>query len=248
MAGNGAALKDLRNPWRTTTFLFAGFLLLSLTWNGLLSLMILQNPDRSEETEGIAAHGSQAPSSRSSRRAIPISEVRGDGDPVIGDRDAPVVVVEFSDFECPFSARFFADSFKRIKTNFINTGKVRFIFRDYPMNSHTRAVPAAVAAECVGNLLDDEASFEFHGFLFSSGGLEDGALIKGAAELGIPEIQFAECYADADGSLAAEIRADGAGARAIGVRGTPTFFINGRKLIGAQPYEVFKAAIEAELR
>jgi len=174
--------------------------------------------------------------------------VSEDDDAFIGDEDAPVVIVEFSDYQCPYCARFQAETLPLIKENYIDTGLVKLVYRDFPIPSHTDAQIAAIAAECVAEQGGDEAYFEMHDVLFenmSEWSFQENAeeLILGyATNLGY---EVSTCMEDP--AIAEEVDADYTAGRSYGVSGTPTFFINGKKLVGAYPYDVFEQLIEAEL-
>jgi protein-disulfide isomerase len=170
-------------------------------------------------------------------------EVSLDDDAVKGDSNAPVTIVEFSDFQCPYCGRYSTQTFPEINENYIKTGKVKYVFRDFPLGFHQNAKPAALAAECVKEMGGDDAYWKFHDTLFSNqGSLDADSLKKFASDLGydIANCLDSEKYAD-------EVDADMADGSAAGVRGTPAFFINGRLVSGAQPYENFETIIEEEL-
>jgi protein-disulfide isomerase len=167
-----------------------------------------------------------------------------DDDPVKGSEDAPVTTVEFSDFECSFCARFFAETLPLIEESYLRTGKVRLIYRDYPVAGHSYAQKAGEAAECA----DEQGKFwDYHDMLFENqGALGTASLKQYAQDLGLDTARFNECL-DSD-QMAAEVQSDHGDGQAYGVGGTPTFFINGVKVVGAQPYEVFQQVIEQELK
>lgn len=235
-----------RDPWETTSYMFAGFLLLSLSWNGVVTAKLLGGWKAPDPAPAAAPQG--AALARNPAAEGRVGSVGPDDDPVVGSKDAPVEIIEFADYECSFCARFHNETFTRIKADYIDSGRVRFVFRDFPMTFHPRAEPAAVAAECVREIADDEAYYAYQSLLFGGGGLSDAALKAAAEKVGVRGEDFDACAADADGARVAEIAADRADGMAVGVTGTPTIFINGRPIVGAQPYEAFKAAIEAELR
>ncbi|OHA08728.1 MAG: hypothetical protein A3B37_02660 [Candidatus Sungbacteria bacterium RIFCSPLOWO2_01_FULL_59_16] len=167
-----------------------------------------------------------------------------DDDPFLGDPSAPVAIIEFSDFQCPFCARFFSDAEPRIIDTYVKTGKVKFIYRDFPLSSiHAEAQKAAEAGECA----DEQGKFWlYHDLVFrrqSQLGVEN--LKAWAAELGFNTQQFNSCLDS--GKYAAEVAKDFSDGQAAGVRGTPTFFINGQSVVGALPFEQFQSAIEAAL-
>ena len=177
----------------------------------------------------------------------PVVQVSADDDPAKGDENAPVTIIEFSDFQCPFCKRFFDDTLPALTQNYISTGKVKFVYRDLPLPFHSNAENAALAAECA----DDQDKFwEMHDLIFqrqdswASG--DAASLFKGyATELGLDDSAFGSCYDSR--KHVSEIQKDLADASASGASGTPTFFINGQRLVGAQPYAAFQQLIEAEL-
>jgi protein-disulfide isomerase len=176
--------------------------------------------------------------------ALEFVSVSADDDTVLGDPNAPVTIIEFSDFQCPYCAKFVLETMPLLQENYIDTGLVKLIFRDYPLPSHADAAIASEAAECVG----DELYYEMHDAIFGNisawSGTDDveGALVGMASELGV---DIAACMAN--GEMTEEVAADYAAGRSYGVSGTPTFFINGKKLVGAWPYETFVQVIESEL-
>jgi protein-disulfide isomerase len=173
-------------------------------------------------------------------------EVSIDDDPVKGDEDAPVTIVEFSDYECPFCKKYYNETYDQIMENYVDAGKVKYVFRDFPLAFHKNALPAANAAECVRDQAGDDAYFIYHDKLFeTSGGLGQENLIALAGEMDIDSEEFEACLTE--GRFTDEINADMKAGQDYGARGTPAFFINGRLLSGAQPFSAFETAIEAEL-
>jgi protein-disulfide isomerase len=123
-------------------------------------------------------------------------------------------------------------------------GRVRLVFKDLPLPSHALARPAAEAARCAGAL---GRYWPYHDKLFAAQpDFERGDLIRYAVELGLPREGFTRCIDER--RFASAVEADVAQARALGVRSTPTFFINGRPLVGAQPVESFRSMIDDALR
>ena len=179
-----------------------------------------------------------------------IKKVSADDDSYLGDEDAPVVLIEFSDFQCPFCRSFWRDTLSLIKSEYIDTGKVKFVYRDFPLSFHPGAMPAAQATECA----EEQGKFwEMHDKIFSeqgklgSGTVQFGVseLKKWASEIGLNAGNFNSCL-DSQ-KYAEEVNNDAKDGQAAGVTGTPGFFINGRSIIGAQPFEAFKSIIEEEL-
>lgn len=169
-------------------------------------------------------------------------EVSIEDSPALGPANAPVTIVEFSDYECPYCARWHQQVYKRLMKEY--EGKIRFVYRDFPLdNIHPNAAPAAIAAHCAG---EQDAYFSFHDALLSyQYGLGREAYLSYATELGLDAKAFQTCldekrYAD-------KVEADMRYGYSIGVSSTPTFFVNGIAIVGAQPYEVFQQLIEKEL-
>lgn len=164
----------------------------------------------------------------------------------LGAADAPVTVVEFTDFQCPYCSRHNDQTLPQLIENYVNTGKVRYVFKDFPLTSiHPEAMLAAEAARCAG---DQGVYVEMHHRLFSGQGEWSGQpnaadVFAGyAAELGLDATSFSECLES--GIHEAAVTADIEEAIGLGVNGTPAFFLNGQFLSGAQPYGVFEQAIE----
>jgi protein-disulfide isomerase len=162
------------------------------------------------------------------------------GAPVMGPADAPVTIVEWSDYQCPFCKRAHP-TVEQVLTEF--KGKVKFIYLDYPLPFHPMAMPAAQAVHCA----EDQGKFwEYHKNLFEApGDLSKADLSKRATDLGLDAAAFEACTtSNKHDSLIKTNYDDGA---ALGVTGTPAFFINGRMLVGAQPIEQFRDIINDEL-
>ena len=168
----------------------------------------------------------------------------GDDDPFLGNPDAPVVMVEFSDFECPFCGRFWQQTLPQIREQYIKTGKVRFVYRDFPISSiHSNAQKASEAGECA----DEQGKFwEYHDLIFSRQDQMSAANYKRwAAELKLDTARFNACLDG--GKYADEVAKDFSDGQAAGVSGTPTFVINGQRIVGALPFEQFKTVLDAAL-
>lgn len=157
-----------------------------------------------------------------------------------GPVDAPIQIIEFSDFECPFCLRVFPTV-----TEILNTygNRVRFAYRHYPLPNHPNARPAAEAAACA----HEQGKFwPYHDRLFASPGKLSGSDLKQhAVELGLDAQAFNACV-DAR-KYQQQVDADMAAGEAAGVSGTPAFFVNGRPLYGAMPFNRFKQIIDEEL-
>lgn len=234
------------NAWRVTTWLLAGLLLVSILANVTLAWRVVTSLTRAAAEVTHNARMAGTPSAPAP--LAPVVKVGAAGGPMIGNKDAPVEVIAFLDYACPFCAQFYKDDFGQMQRDYIRTGKVRFVTRDFPLPMHPRARPAAIAADCVRKLSSDATYYRYQDALYESGDLADSALALDAKALGIAGSGFSRCTADADGSIVAKIKKDIADGKAAGVLGTPTFFVNGRPLVGAQPYAAFKAAIDAALK
>ncbi len=170
-------------------------------------------------------------------------DVSVDDDPVLGNEDALVTIVEFSDFQCPFCKKANDEALSLVKENYVKTGKVKLVFRDFPLEFHPEAEVAALAAECA----DEQGKFwEYHDVLFANqDSLGDANYKVWAEELGLDTEQFNDCYKSL--KYLDEVRSDLVDGQKYGVSGTPAFFVDGRLISGAQPYSVFKQEIENAL-
>jgi protein-disulfide isomerase len=173
-------------------------------------------------------------------------DVPTDNSYAIGDENAPITIVEYTDFQCPFCSRHFTETFLQLRENYIETGIVRYVFKDFPLTSiHPQAVIAAEAARCAG--AQDEAAYvEMHDLIFTNqqAWSNDGAaaVFSGyAGQLGLDTAVFDACLANHD--FEAAVYADLDEGIGFGVTGTPAFFINGYFISGAQPYAMFEEAI-----
>lgn len=167
-------------------------------------------------------------------------DVSADDDAFLGDANAPITIVEFSDYKCPYCGRFERETLHPILNDF--AGKVRLVYRDYPILGQG-SVLASLAAECA----KDQGKFwEFHDLLFANQqDLTRDAFLKYSTQLGLNQETFTTCF-DQQQKMT-EITKDASDAQNLGVTGTPAFFINGQFISGAQPYAVFASAINAEL-
>jgi protein-disulfide isomerase len=162
-------------------------------------------------------------------------------DPVLGPADAPVTIVEFSDFQCPFCSRAKATVDQVVQ----RYGKaVRVIFRDFPLPMHREAPKAHEAGQCAA---EQGKFWQMHDKMFENqSALQVDALKKTAADLGLDAAKFNECLDS--GKHAASVQKDTEEGQSYGVSGTPAFFINGRMISGAQPFENFAKVIDDELQ
>jgi protein-disulfide isomerase len=188
-------------------------------------------------------------------------QVSVDDDPVLGQTNAKVTIVEFSDYQCPFCKRYFDQTFEQVKKEYVDKGLVKIVYRDLPLSFHLNAHKAAQAAQCAN---DQNSYWEYHDFLFKNqdewASLTSEAVnttfTKYASQVGggLNQDQFLTCLVSE--KYKAEVDKDLADAATVGANGTPTFFIGkssangtitGTKLVGAQPFSAFKQVIDAEL-
>lgn len=167
---------------------------------------------------------------------------------VKGNPKAPITIIEYSDFQCPFCARFTRNTLPQILKEYGD--KVKVVFKHLPLPFHQYAQKAAEAAECAGKIGGAKAFWAMHDKLFyegqPQGRLDVASLKQFAKEIGLDEKKFSQCLDS--GETSAIVNQDVIEAQRLGVRGTPTFFINGKVVRGALPYETFKQVIEQELK
>jgi len=188
-----------------------------------------------QDTELNIASGGNSDSSNSERFMMV------DDDPYIGNEDAPVVIVEFSDFFCSFCKRHFDQTFTPLLENYGE--HIRYVYRDFAQLT-AESEPAAVAAECA----DEQGYFwEFHGVFFDNQqSLGRDFYISTAEDLGLDVDAYTTCLDEA--RYSDEVSLDYLDGQLEGIRGTPGFFVNGQFISGAQPYELFERLIQRELR
>ena len=161
-------------------------------------------------------------------------------DPVRGNAAAPITIVEFSDYQCPFCARV-NPTLAKVRETYGD--KVKIVFKDYPLPNHPQAPKAAEAARCAA---DQKKYWEMHDAMFANQrALEVPALKQTARAIGIEGAAFDQCLDS--GKYAAAVRRGAELGEKMGVNSTPTLYVNGRALIGAMPFENFKAIIDEEL-
>jgi|SRR3989338_703372 len=171
-------------------------------------------------------------------------------DHVLGDPKAKVTIVEFSDFQCPFCRTFWSDTYTKIKSQYIDTGKVKIVYKHFPLEFHPMALPSALASECAA---EQGKFWEMHDKIFQEQAklgtgtvsYTEASLKKWAGQIGLNAGQFNACL-DSQ-KYASRVNGDQEYGTKLGVNGTPAFFINGNRLIGAQPFASFQALIEEEL-
>ncbi len=243
-------VKGGSSPWIFATvllaLLFVGSIFVDINWSG------------DKNTTGSAVGSVKDNSANNNNQAVPTNDTAPakeaaatpsvDDDPVLGNADAPVTIIEFSDFQCPYCSRHFNQTYPQIVKNFVDTGKVKIVFRDFPLSFHQNAMVAATAANCAN---EQNKYWEMHDKLFvaqdewaNSSNPKDN-FTNYAKQLGLNENEFSTCTAS--DKYASEIQKDLTDGQAAGVSGTPAFFVNNQFLEGAMPYASFETAINQEL-
>ena len=212
-----------------------------------------QNQRLKEEAQGRAAVPSPAPSvplapSAPTPQAPPAVKANvAAGRYVMGDGKATVEIVEFGDYQCPFCKRFFDQTEQQLIDTYVKTGKVKFSVRHFPLGFHQNAQKASEAAECAGK---QGKFWEMHNALYQNSqadgtGLNVADLKKYASDLRLDTAKFNSCLDE--GETAALVQQDSREGQAAGVSGTPSFYVNGQQIVGAQPFSSFQQAIEVAL-
>ncbi len=241
-------------------FILSGLVLVGLALFYQLKVRTLEQKMQELKTENTSLKDSitklnQENKTLRSRLTPPVRQswVSIDDDEMMGDQNAPLTLIEFSEFQCPYCARFSNQTFQEIKKQYIDTGKLKFVFRDYPLAFHENASRAAEAAECAG---DQGLYWEMNKLLFENYtkiGIED--LKQYAERLGLFMPDFLFCLES--GKNAAEIQKDMHDGKQAGVMSTPSFFIGlsredgrifGTFIKGAKPFKTFQQMFEQTLR
>ncbi len=217
-------------------------------WLGLVAVLVLGFGLAMRQSKGVGKSADDTDRSSAVQRrrdGEPVDaapDFTGDARPSRGPEDAPVTVVEFTDYQCPFCARHYQLTYPRLFQEYGD--RIQYVVRNFPIvQNHPHAAKAAEAAECA---FVQGRFWQYHDRLFeNSSGLDNESLERYARDLGLDSSRFDRCLdsGEKSGIVARDLK-DG---RRYGVRGTPTFFINGRILIGAQPFPVFKEYIERAL-
>ena len=182
---------------------------------------------------------------------INMDNIDMEGEPVLGEQDAPVTMVVYEDFECPFCKRFEEGAVQQIESNYVESGQVKMVWKDRPLKQlHPWAEPSAAAMECVYREGGDETFWAVKDKIFSNQDSIETSNVESkikswAAEEGVSEPAVQNCI-DNDNPME-EVNADSTEGQNIGAGGTPTSFVDGQKLVGAQPYSSFESAIESAL-
>ena len=186
---------------------------------------------------------------RTAAAATPVQMRLGAGEQALGRADAPITVVEFTDYQCPYCRDFQASTWPRLKRTYVDTGKVRFVIRDLPLNFHSAARPAAEIAHCAA---EQGKFWPMHNALLSDS-LDDRSVLRRADELGLDVSSLRSCVTDH--KYEAAITRNAAQAASLGVTATPTFIIGtmthgelmGVRVSGALSYADFAAYLDSLL-
>lgn len=243
----------------TSSAILIGAILISISIlmsSGVIKINNLGSAAPSAGQPTTASPAPQAPQAPSGPVKVSVSD-----NPVLGNKDAKVTLIEFSDYECPFCKRHFTDVYPQIKKDYIDTGKIKLVYRNYPLPFHDpMATYEAKAALCAREQGGDATYFKIHDEMFkqttSNGtGLSKDKVAQIATSLGLNASAISSC---ADGTkYDAKVKADIADGSAAGVNGTPSFFvgksdpsgtITGTIIVGAQPYTAFQAALDPLLK
>lgn len=226
---------------KTWLFAAAGVLFGFVVGYGAASLRSASSPPPAPPAlGGETSAAPDVPSPEPGVRPAPDLEVAGD--PALGPEDAPVTIVEFTDYQCPFCARHHRTTKPELLREY--DGRVRYVVKNFPLrNIHPLAQKAAEAAECAG---DQDRFWDYADLLFERApALRPASLVEYAAEVGMDRDRFRRCLTS--GEMAAAVESDFREGRRHGVRSTPTFFLNGRPVVGAKPLAEFQTLLEAAL-
>lgn len=210
----------------------------------LLTLFNTYNSFLSGGITGLAVNDLQNQSQESNETSI-LNELIMPEAPMLGNKEANITIIEFSDYECPYCRRHFKQTYPQLLRDYIETGKASLIFRDFPLSSlHKNAEKAAEAAHCVREQLNNEGYFKMHDILFEN---QQNLSVENfrlwARSLNLIGEQFDNCLDS--GKYAGFIEFSIREGISKGVLGTPTFFINERKIEGAQPYIIIKQILDS---
>ncbi len=217
--------------WKYSTFVLLGIVILGVAFFVL--------GDKSPTGNVIQQPGQVLPTEPTAKITVDTN-----GDPVRGDSSAEVTLIEFTDYECPFCQRAALQSIP-VLDQYIESGNLKIITKDYPLPFHAEAQKAAESAHCARDQGGDDKYYEMHDLLFEQGVVGGVETFKGyASQLGLDATKFSTCLSS--DKFASDVQADLAYGAQIGVQGTPAFFMNGRMISGACPAQTFESAYQAE--
>ncbi len=236
---------------KSNRFLPVSILIAAALIAGSVLFSAFYRPGASAPAEVGGTGGTGAVPGNSSGAAMKI----GPRDEILGNPNAPVTIVEYGDYQCPFCGAFFSQTQPQIADNYVNKGVVRMVFRNFAFLG-PESIVSAEAAECA---FDQKKLVAYHDALYQAkvdddargGGENDGSLnralfISIARKLGLDASAFTSCLdSNKYAALVAQEKTD---AGSLGVNSTPSFFVNGTLIVGAQPYAVFQSAIDAAVK
>ena len=210
------------------------------------------------QQQNVPSPAQAAPSPEPAAPEISLKTVSGNASGVMGEDNAPITIVEFSDFQCPFCRRHYTETHRQLIDNYVKTGKARLIFKDLPLDFHPSAAMAANAARCGA---EQGKFWEAHDAIFDMQQAKDpgGGTVQFSAQdvkdtvakiSGIDATKFNSCVDSS--KYASDVKASYTEGFSIGINGTPSFVIgptngNGQIVVGAQPYATFQAVIDGYL-
>lgn len=225
---------------------------LDLRFTGIVLVLFALAADAAgEPPQGLPVGSSLGVPAPAGVPVVRIPDLAIGADPVLGVAAAPVTIVEFLDYQCPYCQGFAKDTFPLLKANYVDTGKVRYVARDFPLAKHGRARPAAIAAACAG---EQGRYWEMREALLADAGrLDEADILRHAGRLGLERDRFDACRLEPRHQ--ARLDADVAAAQALGVSGTPSFLVGasrgevaqGRILQGDESYADFEKVLAGYL-
>lgn len=241
------AKKTKSEIWKFITFLLLGLISGYIIGRFELTTITFRTTDSTAAAEVKTEQTAKTDTSAQVKEPAKPVNVDINGDQVLGSKDAKIVIVDFSDYQCPVSKYFTAQILSQLKTDYIDTGKIKYIFKDFPLNMHKYAVYASLAAECAGQ---QGKYWEMHDMLFNSQNewasaeeKPDEIFKSYAKQLALNAVKFETCYTSQE--TKDEIMEDKKIGTDLGVSGTPTLIINGYISRGVpQDYEQFKAYLD----
>lgn len=213
----------------------------------------LSSDDLAKEIQaGISAYVENAQNKAQEPENVPTVDINqdlSDDDPFLGDANAPVKVVEFSNFQCSWCGYWHENVWPKLKETYVDSGKVKFVYRDFTPSGFPAAYPAALAANCAREQGGDSVYFKMHDEIFKNQSLlaqgEKATFVTFAKNIGLDEAAFSSCF-DAD-KYQEEIQNDMAVGRGLGIDGTPGFVVGTVLVKGAEDFEKFQQLIDQQL-
>ncbi len=237
--GGGAGQAVWKNPYIVSALIVGAAL--------IVAGVLISGPRKDAQKAAQGTVPSQAPAAPVAPQApAPGQKVAVTwGETPILNKNSKIQLIEFGDFQCPFCGRFFTDTFSQIKKKYIDTGRIAYQHRDYPLPFHNNAQKAHEASRCA--LEQSEKQYwTLHDWMYQNQNSLDVATLKNQAKtLGLNSGKFDQCLDS--GKYAAAVKKDYDAGSGYGVSGTPSFFVNGELVVGAQPYATFEQKIEAAL-